>query len=345
MRRLGYDVGPIRPPSEAFSVLIRVNRNCPWNQCAFCSLFKGARYERRPVEDVKADVRTAAARHPDAGWVRGVFLQDADPLTIPTRELVEILREIRACFPNLQRVTAYARARTIRRKRKELAALREAGLTRVHMGLETGYGPLLERIRKGATPEILVEAGQAAKAAGLEVSEYVMPGLGGRAWWREHAEASAAVLTAIDPDFIRLRTLSLREGSPLCASWRAGEFDLPTDEEIAREIRLFLASLGPVRSRVTSDHILNLLEEVDGRLPDDRDKMIGVIDAFFARPADERELFMVGRRLGWFRELADLDKPRLRAKAETARRDLAAQAASTGQTLDDVLHAIRMTFV
>ena len=345
MYRLNYDVGPIRPPSEALSVLIRVNRNCPWNQCAFCSIYKHTPYERKSVDEIKADVRTAAANHPSPGWVHGVFLQDADPLTIPTDDIVGVLQEIRTHFPNLERITAYARARTLRRKRGDLARLRDAGLTRVHIGLESGARRVLERIQKGATPEIMIEAGQAAKAAGLEVSEYVMPGLGGRRWSREHALGSAEVLNAIDPDFIRLRTLSIREGTPLADWWRRGEFEMPTEEETVSEIRLFVEALAGIRSRVTSDHILNLLEDVEGQLPNGKPHMLERIDAFLGLPPRERDRFMVGRRLGILRVLADLDDPTLAARAEAARAQLTQQAADTGQSLDACLHAIRMTFV
>jgi len=345
MYRLNYDVGPIRPPSEAYSLMIRVARNCPWNQCAFCPIYKDARFERKSVDEVKGDIRTAAANHPDYTRVRWVFLQDADPLTIPTPEVLEILSALREQFPSLQRITAYARARTIRRKAAELPQLAQAGLTRLHLGLESGYGPVLEMVRKGATPEIMVEAGQAAKAAGLQVSEYVMPGLGGRRWSREHAIASAEVLNAIDPDFIRLRTLSIREGTPLHDWWSAGEFEMPTDEEIVHEIRLFIESLDGIHSKVTSDHILNLLENVHGRLPEDQPDMLATIDQFLDLPPDERELFLVGRRLGIFRLLEDLGEAPKRAHAEAAREEIVKEATDRGQTVDDVLHAIRMTFV
>lgn len=345
MYRLNHDVGPIRPPSEAFSVMVRVSRNCPWNQCAFCSIYKHVRYERKTVAEVKADVDTAAANHPDAARVRGVFLQDADPLAVPTHELVEILHHVRQRFPRLERITAYARARTLRRKAKELPDLAAAGLTRVHMGLETGFGPLLDKLRKGATPEIMVEAGRAARAAGLEVSMYVMPGLGGRQWSGEHALASADVLNQADPTFIRLRTLSLREGTPLYDWWQAGEFAMLTDEETVREIRTFVAALDHVHSRVTSDHILNLLEDVEGQLPQDKPHMLDVIDAFLGLPGPERELFCVGRRLGQLRCLDDLADPAKHHRAAAARDTVAAEAEAAGMTVDGYLHAIRMAFV
>ena len=345
MHRLNYDVGPIRPPSEAYSLMIRVARNCPWNQCAFCPIYKDARFERKSVEEVKGDIRTATANHPDYTRVRWVFLQDADPLTIPTPEIVEILHAIREQFPSLQRITTYARARTVRRQAEDLPQLAQAGLTRLHIGLESGYGPVLEKIRKGATPEIMIEAGQAAKAAGLQVSEYVMPGLGGRHWSREHAVASAEVLNVIDPDFIRLRTLSIRKGTPLHEWWAAGEFEMPTDEEIVREIGLFIESLDGIHSKVTSDHILNVLENVHGQLPDGKPTMLATIDELLNLPAGERELFLVGRRLGIFRLLEDLSDPSKRAQAGGAREQIVREATDTGQTVDDVLHAIRMAFV
>ena len=185
-----YDVGPIRPPSEAMSLLVRVARNCPWNRCEFCMLYKDAKFQRKSVAEVKADIDRAEAFYgSNRTLVKTAFLQDADPLTVRTAEVVEMLRYIRERFPNVERITAYARGRTIARKSlDDLKRLREAGLSRLHIGLETGYGPLLTALKKGATPEQMIEAGRKAKEADLCVSEYVMPGLGGRGLWREPAE-------------------------------------------------------------------------------------------------------------------------------------------------------------
>jgi len=340
-------MGPIRPPSEAQSVLIRVSRNCPWNRCAFCMIYKGQKYERRRLDDVLADVRSAARGFGDLlPYVRGAFLQDADPLRVPTDDVVAIIEALRREFPSLERVTAYVRAKTLARKPEaDLRRLAEAGLARVHIGLETGYGPLLKRLRKGATPEEMIDAGQKANRAGLSVSEYVMPGLGGRALWREHADATAAVLNAIDPDFIRIRTLSVRPHTEMHACLDRGEFEMPGEDEIVRELRRFIAALDGIESRVVSDHILNLLEDVNGTLPNDKADMLAVIDRYLALGESDKLHFKVGRRLGRYRALADMDDPAKSAAVEALRRQIEAEAAAQGRGLEDALNRLREDFI
>jgi len=142
--------------------------------------------------------------------------------------------------------------------------------------------------------------------SGISLSEYVMPGLGGNRWWREHAVESAKVLNQIDPDFIRLRTLYVRKDMSLFSRVEKGEFIRPSDDRIVSEIRLFIATLDGIRSTVISDHILNLLEEVQGKLPDEKEEMIGVIDRYLTLPEAKRLQFRVGRRLGYYRTLTDL---------------------------------------
>jgi radical SAM superfamily enzyme len=194
---------------------------------------------------------------------------------------------------------------------EELTELREAGLTRIHIGMETGYDPLLQYMKKGVTAKEQVTAGRNVVASGISLSEYLMPGLGGERWWREHAVESARVLNQIDPDFIRLRTLYVRKNMALYQKVEKGEFARPSDDQIVSEIRLFLETLDGVHSTVVSDHILNLLEEVQGRLPGEKEKMLAVIDRYLAWPGEKRLQFRVGRRLGYFRNLEDLDDQNL----------------------------------
>ncbi len=218
-----FEQGPIRPPSEARSLLIRVTRNCPWNRCEFCNIYKGKTFSRRSVQEVKADIQAArsvydeiqalswrmglAGRVEDsliqviwsdprrygeshrsiAAWMyfgaQSVFLQDANSLVLETDELVEILRFLRQSFPSIQRVTSYARSSTLRRKSvEELRALRKAGLDRIHVGMESGFDPLLKFMQKGVTAQGHVEAGRKVVEAGISLSEYMLRGcLGGSA--------------------------------------------------------------------------------------------------------------------------------------------------------------------
>jgi radical SAM superfamily enzyme len=239
-----------------------------------------------------------------------VFLQDANSLIAKTAELVEVLKYLKEKFPSIQRITSYARARTLAKKSvEELKELRQAGLSRIHIGMETGYDPLLQYMKKGVTAKEQIQGGRNVVESGISLSEYIMPGLGGDRWWQEHAVESARVLNQINPDFIRLRTLYVRKDMPLFSRVEKGEFLRPSDDRIVSEIRLFIATLDGIRSRVISDHILNLLEEVQGKLPEEKEKMIGVIDDYLTLPEEKRLQFRVGRRLGYYRSLTDLQDP------------------------------------
>jgi radical SAM superfamily enzyme len=172
--------------------------------------------------------------------------------------------------------------------------------------LETGYDPLLKLMKKGVSGAQQVAAGRKVMEGGMELSEYVMPGLGGQEMWREHAVATARVLNQINPHFIRLRSLRVPERIPLHEMLAAGTFTMQTDDMVAKEIRLFIETLEGISSTVTSDHIMNLLEEVTGKFPEDKEKMLAVIAKYQALSDEERLIYRVGRRAGAFRSTDDL---------------------------------------
>lgn len=310
---LHFKTPPYRPPSEAHSLLIRATRHCPWNRCAFCY---GIHWDRRKLEirsvqDIKNDIlamkaladeihdwarKIGAEDHiekvaPYSGvlWlttegVKTAFIGDSDSLIMKSEDLVEVLEFLYRTFPTLERVTSYARAKTVLHKSpQELQRLRRAGLTRLHLGLETGDDELLRFIDKGATAAEMIAAGRRVKEAGISLSEYVILGLGGQGRWREHALETARVLNAIDPDFIRVRTLIIFPGTPLREAVDRGEFKPLSSEGILREERLLLESL-EVHSEFVSDHVSNYLP-IEGKLPEARADMIGAIDAVLTAPA------------------------------------------------------------
>ena len=224
----GFEQGPIRPPSEANSLLLRVTRNCPWNKCTFCGLYKGQTFSRRPLAHVLEDIKTVQgfverlqhqepiavdalswneqlAYYAARTWVmdgcQSVFLQDSNSLIIKPRELITILEALRSAFPQVERITSYARSQTIARMAPaDLAAIAAAGLNRIHIGLESGSDAVLALVKKGADAQAHIKAGVMVKQAGIELSEYYMPGLGGEALSQAHALESAAVLNQINPD-------------------------------------------------------------------------------------------------------------------------------------------------
>ncbi len=303
-----------RPPSEAYSLLIRATRNCPWNKCGFCNMYRGKAFSLRPVEEVLEDINHyrviwEATRHVsnklgldgvvfpqvqlnmlqatgvDIGkmpWIwqqeLNVFLADSDSLTMPAQSLATILRHLRSTFPEIKRVTSYARARTLlRRSAEDLAMLRSAGLDRLHIGLESGDHQVLELIQKGASPAQMIEGCQRARRAGFEISLYVILGLGGKELTHTHSLHTAKVLNEINPDFIRLRTLTLIRGTPLAQKHRNGEYTPLSPVEVLLEERNLLTNL-QVDSQLVSDHVSNYLS-LNGKLPDDQQDIIAKLDA------------------------------------------------------------------
>lgn len=347
MEKRCFEQGPIRPPSEARSLLIRATRNCPWNKCAFCHTYQGERFSLRSAEEVIKDIEAAKTAADDiktlswrlgnagevtegvvrhvynrpetfddghrtvAVWLyyggRTVFLQDADSLIMKTDDLEEILLTIRRCFPSVDRVTSYCRSKTAARKTVEdLRRLKRAGLSRIHIGMESGSDEVLAFIHKGVTAEEHIAGGRKVKEAGISLSEYVIPGLGGVRWSREHAEETGKVISAINPDFVRLRSLQIVRGTMLHERFQKGEFTPLNDEDVLKEIRLMIERFQGIDSTIVSDHILNLLEEVEGKLPEDKEYILGVIDDYFALPEEDRLIFRIGRRSGVYRRLSDL---------------------------------------
>ena len=347
-KQLKFEQGPIRPPSEARSLLLRVTRNCPWNQCQFCPVYKKRKFSLRTVEEIKQDIETvkdivddvkavswklgnsgivkdevinsifANSDYNDnyrsvAAWIYygtgACFLQDADNMIMKTRDLVDVLEFLRKKLPDITRITTYSRSRTVVRKSVEsLKQIREAGLGRIHIGLETAYDPLLKLMKKGVKGAQQIEAGQKVVETGMELSEYIMPGLGGQEMWREHAVETAKALNQINPHFIRLRSLRVPEKVPLYEKLKDGSFTMQTDDMVAEEIKLFIETLDGITSMVTSDHIMNLLEEVTGRLPQDKEMMLETIRKYQALPDLARTIFRIGRRGGTYRSTDDLEQ-------------------------------------
>jgi hypothetical protein len=354
----GFELGPIRPPSEAQSLMLRITRNCPWNKCKFCGLYKGEKFSIRPVEHVIRDIDTiryyvdeieairkqpGGGRQPDifalqAGrpeseqmalhsalnWIRGgmksVFLQDGNSLVIKPDDLVAILDHVRQRFPRVERITSYARAHSVARINPgDLARISAAGLNRIHIGMESAADEVLAFIKKGVDKQTQILAGRNVKAAGIELSEYFMPGLGGARFSRANALETADAINQINPDFIRIRTLAIPANVELSDDVRSGDFTPIGDLRMAEELLLFLDNLHDITSTVKSDHILNLLQEVEGRLPDDRERLTAPIRTLLGMEPAEQLLYMVGRRTGIFSSLQDLRDPELVANAEKAR--------------------------
>ncbi len=328
-----FETGVYRPPSEggSSSLLVRFTRNCPWNFCTFCSMYKTEKFQMRPLNEIKSDINAMAAltndlkseairlgrnsqitreailavidRSPDLNYHQGAdmliqwllsggktaFIQDGNSMIMPPRDLMQALTHLKTTFPSINRITTYARAKTIaQRSLEDLKAIKAAGLNRVHLGLETGDDDLLKQVKKGVNAHGHITGGKKAMEAGFQVSEYWMPGLGGKEMSEQHALNTARVLNEVNPQYIRSRPFRPIPGTPMYDQIRAGKLTLLSPKEQLLELKLMISAL-EVTSKVCFDHAGNHWRTPNGDLvfsheyegyqfPGDKDKVLAQID-------------------------------------------------------------------
>ncbi|HBN27010.1 MAG TPA: radical SAM protein [Desulfobacteraceae bacterium] len=373
----GFEQGPIRPPSEANSLLIRVTRNCPWNRCKFCRAYREKKFSIRPLDHVIRDINSVAAHVETlrgialqygrltqeqvntafknigkdqlepyyaavnwfAGGMESIFLQDGNSLVRKPEELIAILNHIKSSFPWIQRITSYARSHTVAKIKPDiLESMGKAGLNRIHVGLESGSDEVLRNVNKGVTKELHIKAGLNIKKAGIELSEYVMPGLGGVKLSEVHARETADALNSINPDFIRIRTLAVPKGIELFDDYKAGIFKKCTDVMMAKETLFFIESLKDITSVIKSDHILNLFGDLEGTLPHDKERMVNMLQSFIDMDPQQQCLYQVGRRLGHFYGLQDMNDHYKLKKAETVCDEYGITPDNVEQVIEDMIN-------
>lgn len=342
LKKLSFEMGPIRPPSESTSLLLRITENCPWSRCKFCygTFYNRGKFRVRELNEVlhdidiihkivmnikelsklvggldwlpnvlnpyylygkgaaylnQSEIKNYACLSNVYTWMlsgmKTVFLQDADNLTVKTENFKVILRYLREKFPSIERISSYARAKTAAyRKIEDLRELHREGLSRLHIGLETGDEELLRYVNKGVTVEEHIRAGRNIMETGIELSEYVMPGLGGVKYSKQHAINTAKVLNEINPTYIRFRRFVPKPGTPLYEEWKNGNFQLLSPHDLLIEIKQLIENLN-VNSRVCFDHIVNPSIKFKGKIvplfsqdyegykfPEEKDKVLELIE-------------------------------------------------------------------
>lgn len=268
-----YEGIVIRPPSEAESLILQVTLGCSHNRCTFCPTYKGRRFQIKDLDRIKEEIDEMAP----CGPFRKVFLADGDALIIPQDRLIAILQYLKERVPGLRRVGLYGNAKSILRKSvEELRALKALKLGIVYLGVETGDPTLLEKVRKGASYEQMVEAGRRVKEAGITLSATVLLGLGGVEHGQQHALATAKILSDIDPDFASALTLMVVPGTPLHEEMESGRFQLPSPFQLLEELGTLIAHTHFTNCYFTSNHASNYLP-IKARLPRDKEAVVRLI--------------------------------------------------------------------
>lgn len=264
-----------RPPSEGKHPIVRVTSGCAYNLCTFCSMYKGVPFRIRTEAAVQKDIERLAHAFPDA---QRIFFADGDALTVPTGQLLRYIAFAREQFPNLSRVAAYATVQDILRKDPmELAALYDAGLTLLYVGLESGDNRILKRIRKGITKNTFIAAGQKVKRAGMALSVTLISGLAEKKELESAAYESADAITQVKPNYVSWLTLYLEPSAPLYDKWQNGDFSLPTPEESLVEIGAFLSKVDAEGCIFRANHASNYVP-LRGTLNEDRQALLNHID-------------------------------------------------------------------
>ncbi|MCQ1061118.1 radical SAM protein [Photobacterium sp. DNB23_23_1] len=342
MQQIQFQQGPIRPPSEADSLLIRTTQGCPWNKCHFCTLFEGMAFSIRPVEDIKRDIWAAKAFYKGRQF-ESCFLQDGDSFAMDTKDLLDVLQTLKQAFPGLKQVSSYGRAQTMTKKSPaEMKAICDAGLNMLYCGMESGSIEVLKKMKKGITPKSILKSAEYAKQAGMKMMTFIILGLGGKEFSDQHVNETATLLNQIDPEEIRILSLAVKPGTELDAMVKNGSFTPLTEIEMVMEQKKLISLLENVHGNYGNYHSINLLMELNGRLPEDKPQFLSTIDRFLAFEPEQQQNFILGRRVNYYSRLDDINN---QLYFDTVQRELARIEQSGTANIDDIFYQLRQRMI
>ena len=340
MNSIPFEQGPIRPVDEADSLLIRTTRGCPWNRCTFCSLYEGMKFSLRSVPEIKKDI-LAAKEYFGGHPFETCFLQDGDSFVMRTKDLIDVLQTLKTAFPSLKQISSYGRAQTmVKKSPSAMKEICDAGLNKLYCGMESGSLQVLEKVKKGITPTSIIKSAHMARQAGMNTTQFIILGLGGTELSTIHATETAKVLNAINPNHIRVLTIGVKPGSGLDLQMANKEFTLPSETRMISEQRLLLEQLDGITSHYANHHSVDLLLEVRGQLPDDKDRLLGILDRFLSLKEADRMNFILGRRLGYYRRLSDQEND---LQYQVVERQL--KKISPSDSIEEIFHTLRIRVI
>jgi radical SAM superfamily enzyme YgiQ (UPF0313 family) len=271
-----YEGNCIRPPPEAYSILLQVTLGCSHNKCTFCGTYKDKRFGIKDNDIILSDILFASK------YMKGqdqVFLMDGDALIIPQKRLMWILERIKEHLPWVKRVGAYANTKSISKKSlQELTELRKNGLGMLYLGVETGDDEIRKKISKGTSAKQCLEMGKRVKDAGIQLTVTLLLGIGGKEKSLDHARATGELVSAIDPDFASALTVMLIPGTPLWEEYERGDFQMPDERGLLMEMKEMIAHTNLSHGLFSSNHASNYLP-IRAWLPEGKQELLDIIDA------------------------------------------------------------------
>ncbi|MFA0063689.1 radical SAM protein [Vibrio breoganii] len=342
MSQIHFQQGPIRPPSEADSLLIRTTQGCPWNKCKFCTLFEGMEFYIRPVEEIKRDIWAAKAFYKNRKF-DSCFLQDGDSFAMETEDLLDVLRTLKEAFPELKQISSYGRAQTMTKKSPaEMKAICEAGLNMLYCGMESGSLDVLKLMKKGITPKSILKSAQYAKQAGMKMMTFIILGLGGKELSEQHVNETALLLNQINPEEIRILSLAVKPGTELDDMVQSGQFTPLTEREMLEEQYQLISKLDSITGNYGNYHGINLLMELNGQLPHDKEAFLRTIDQFMMMSENDQNNFILGRRTSYYATLNDMDNQLM---YDTVQQQLKRIKQQNLGNLEDIFYQLRQRMI
>ncbi|MDG3086482.1 radical SAM protein [Vibrio hannami] len=337
-----FQQGPIRPPSEANSLLTRTTQGCPWNKCNFCTLFEGMSFSVRPVEEIKNDIWAAKSFYKSRQF-ETCFLQDGDSFAMDTEDLLDVLKTLKEAFPELKQISSYGRAQSMTKKSpEEMKAICDAGLNMLYCGMESGSLDVLKKMKKGITPKSILKSAEYAKQAGMKMMTFIIIGLGGKELSDSHVTETAQLLNQINPDEIRVLSLAVKPGTELDQMVQDGNFTPLTELEMVQEQRKLISMLNEVNGSYGNFHSINLLMELNGSLPQDKEYFLNTIDRFLSMSSNQQNNFMLGRRINYYTKLDDMSNQLF---FDSVQHELTRFTESSPGKLDELFYQLRQRMI
>ncbi|HOA23289.1 MAG: radical SAM protein [Aggregatilineales bacterium] len=233
----------ILPPDQYMAVVLQLTEGCSFNTCTFCTFYKGRRFRIKPPAEFRAHAEAVRDFLGEGlSLRRSIFLGDANSLVVPMRLLVPLLDVVHEVYDVEALGGMYAFLDGFsgdKKSAEDYALLRERGMRRVYVGLESGSARLLDFLRKPGTPQDAVRAVRAMKQGGLAVGVIVLLGAGGRQFAAEHERETIRVLGEMgldSRDILYFSELVVSEGMPYAAdAAQAGLNPMTHAERLAQQ--------------------------------------------------------------------------------------------------------------
>ncbi len=283
-----YEGSIFRPPSEAYSLILQATIGCSWNKCTFCIAFQEKEFRAKTLDELKRDVGKIYPHYKDT---RRIFLADGNALCLPTDDLIGMLEYLNSQFGKLERISIYGGPLDIIKKSvDELKRLKEAGLSIVYFGLESGCDQVLRLVRKGATSQMMIDTGRKVREAGLKLSTIFILGLGGTELSEEHARETARVVSAQDPEYAAALTLMVHPNSEILKDIQSGNLTLLNPEQALEELRIMVEGMEVTNTVFRANHASNYAT-IGGTLPKDKQGILSQIEHALAAGNYKAEFF------------------------------------------------------